>query len=84
MKKRRKYYADETFLKTIGANIRRIRLAKDMTQMELAYACNDIDYSQINRMERGTVNFSVSFLTLLAAALDTTPEALIAVENKIG
>ena len=30
--------------------------------MELAFTCNDIDYSQINRIELGKVNFSISFL----------------------
>ena len=74
---KRKYYQDEDFLKKVGENIRRIRLEKGMTQMELAYACNDIDYSQINRMERGKVNFSVSYLSLLAQALETTPDVFV-------
>jgi transcriptional regulator with XRE-family HTH domain len=77
-KRRRKYYADEAFLKNIGENIRRIRLEKGMTQMELAFACNEIDYSQINRMERGKVNFSVSYLSLIARALEISPADLLA------
>lgn len=41
-----------------------------MTQMELAFKCNDVDYSQINRIELGKVNFSVSYLNLIAKSLD--------------
>ena len=35
--------------------------------MDLAFKCNDIDYSQINRIELGKVNFSVSYLSLIAS-----------------
>ena len=48
-----------------------------MTQMELAFKCNDVDYSQINRIELGKVNFSVSYLLLIAEALDVTPKKLV-------
>ena len=44
---------------------------------DLAFACNDIDYSQINRMELGKVNFSISYLILIAQILDISPEDLI-------
>lgn len=74
---KRTYYQDADFLMKVGANIRRIRLEKGMTQMELAYACNEMDYSQINRMERGKVNFSVSYLPLIAKALAIAPDELI-------
>lgn len=73
----KRYFKDEEFLKKVGANIRRIRMEKGMTQMELAFACNEVDYSQINRMERGTVNFSVSYLPLIAGALKVTPQDLL-------
>lgn len=45
--------------------------------MELAFACNDKDYSQINRIELGKVNFSVSYLSLIAAQLEVSPRDLI-------
>ncbi len=45
--------------------------------MDLAFACNDKDYSQINRIELGKVNFSVSYLTLIAKVLDVTPQDLL-------
>lgn len=48
-----------------------------MTQSDLAFQCNDVDYSQINRIENGKVNFSVSYLFLIAEALNTTPQELL-------
>lgn len=41
-----------------------------MTLQELAFACNDIDYAQINNMELGKVNFSISYLKLIADKLN--------------
>jgi ribosome-binding protein aMBF1 (putative translation factor) len=78
-KARKTYYRDEVFLKKVGQEIREIRLKKGMTQMELAFACNDKDYSQINRIELGKVNFSVSYLSLNAAQLEVYPKDLIPV-----
>ena len=74
---RKGYYRDDEFLKQIGEKIRELRLAKGLTQMDLAFACNDKDYSQINRIELGKVNFSVSYLTLIAKVLDVTPQDLL-------
>jgi transcriptional regulator with XRE-family HTH domain len=74
---RKKYYRDDDFLRKVGARIRMLRLNKGLTQMELAFACNDKDYSQINRVELGKVNFSVSYLTLIASALDVKPQELL-------
>lgn len=45
--------------------------------MDLAFKCNDKDYSQINRVELGKVNFSVSYLLLIAEALDVNPKELV-------
>lgn len=57
--------------------VRALRTAKGITQMDLAFKCNDKDYSQINRIELGKVNFSVSYLSLIAKALDVTPKDLL-------
>ena len=75
--KRGGYYRDDIFLKIIGDKIRKLRLEKGLTQMDLAFACNDKDYSQINRIELGKVNFSVSYLSLIAKVLETTPQNLL-------
>ena len=79
MKKRAKkvYYRDDDFLIKIGNKIRDLHTAKDMTQMELAFKCNDMDYSQINRMELGKINFSISYLLLIAKALEVSPKKLL-------
>ncbi len=71
MKKRvkRAYYRDDAFLQKIGEKVRELRMAQGMTQMDLAFKCNDKDYSQINRVELGKVNFSVSYLALISEAL---------------
>ena len=73
----KKYYRDDEFLLHVGQRIRSIRLKKGLTQTELAFKCNDKDYSQINRVELGKVNFSVSYLSLIAAALEVSPKDLI-------
>jgi len=74
---KRIYYRDDEFLKQIGDKIRELRISKDMTQMDLAFKCNDMDYSQINRVELGKVNFSVSYLSLIAQALEVSPKRLL-------
>jgi len=66
---RKPYYRDDLFLKKIGQKIREHRLKVGLTQTELAFKCNDIDYSQINRLELGKVNFTISYLKLIASVL---------------
>jgi transcriptional regulator with XRE-family HTH domain len=74
---KRAYYRDDAFLLKIGERIRGLRLKKGLTQHDLAFRCNDKDYSQINRVELGKVNFSVSYLSLIAEALEVTPKDLL-------
>ena len=49
--------------------IRQLRLEKNMSQEDLAFECDYADFSQINRIELGKVNFSVSYLSIIATAL---------------
>lgn len=74
---KRAYYRDDSFLQKIGERVRELRVAQGMTQMDLAFKCNDKDYSQINRVELGKVNFSVSYLALISEALGVTPHDLL-------
>jgi len=67
---------DEQLL-LIGEKIRKARLVKGFTQSELAYECGDKDWSQISRMERGLVNFSISYLLLVAEVLEISPKDLL-------
>jgi transcriptional regulator with XRE-family HTH domain len=68
--KRKPYYRDDEFLQRIGGKVRSIRQNLGLSQTDLAFKCNDKDYSQINRLELGKINFSVSYLKLIAGALD--------------
>lgn len=74
---KKRYYRNDNFLKVVGNRIRTIRLQKRITQTDLAFLCNDKDYSQINRVELGKVNFSVSYLRLIADALEVPVKDLL-------
>jgi transcriptional regulator with XRE-family HTH domain len=74
---RKKYYRDEQFLKELGLRIRQLRLKKGMTQEELAFECDYADFSQINRIELGKVNFSISYLKLIAQKLQVPISSLL-------
>jgi transcriptional regulator with XRE-family HTH domain len=81
IKKGERHYRDDIKLKLIGENIRKYRLAKGLTQNDLAFSCGDKDWSQISRMERGLVNFSISYLFLVADVLEIKPEDLFLSNN---
>jgi transcriptional regulator with XRE-family HTH domain len=72
-----KHYRDDQRLHKIGDKIRFYRTVKGLTQAELAQECGDKDWSQISRMERGLVNFTVSYLFLLAKILDVPVEKFL-------
>lgn len=71
-----KYYRDDGFLAAVGLRIREIRLSKGITQNSLAFNCGIPD-SQINRIELGKVNCSLSYLPLIAQALNVNPKDLL-------
>jgi transcriptional regulator with XRE-family HTH domain len=75
-KGKRSYYKDAEVLTQVGAKIRQIRILKQISQETLANDC-DIDYSQVNRMELGKVNFSISYLYRIAKALHVDPAELL-------
>ena len=70
MPERKKYQRDDLFLKSIGIKIRQLRIQKVMSQENLAFECDYADFSQINRIELGKVNFSISYLKLIAEKLN--------------
>ncbi len=59
----------------VGANVRRIRLSKAMTQEAVALAAN-VDLRYLGSIERGDGNPSVSVLGRLAAILEVHPSEL--------
>ena len=73
---KRHYYKDDALLKYIGERIREIRISKQISQEALANE-SELDYSQINRMELGKVNFTISYLYRIAKALDIDPKEIL-------
>ncbi|WP_437611153.1 helix-turn-helix transcriptional regulator [Sorangium sp. So ce834] len=65
-----------TVLRYVAANVRRIRLKRDMTQEALAEAA-DLHLTFIQRIEAGRVNPSVGVLVQLADALEVSPALLL-------
>lgn len=59
----------------IGANVKRLRRAKGLTQEQLAVD-SGIDLTYAGGIERGRRNPSVEVLIRIAAALDTSPDEL--------
>ena len=55
--------------RTVGANVRRIRLARGMTQRELAGRCG-LNAGYISRLERGKCNAQLSRIEAIADALE--------------
>lgn len=75
MKKKvvRKNYRNKELLISIGSKIRESRTSQGISQETLANEC-EVDYSQINRMELGKVNFNISNLYKIAEALKVDPK----------
>jgi transcriptional regulator with XRE-family HTH domain len=76
-RERKKYQRDDLFLKNIGLRIRQLRIQKGMSQENLAFECEYADFSQINRIELGKVNFSISYLKLIAEKLEVPVTELL-------
>ncbi len=66
----------------IGWNLRRLRVAKGLSQERLAFAAG-IDRAYVGRVERGSENVTVSTLEAMAVAL-AVPVAALFIEPKPG
>jgi transcriptional regulator with XRE-family HTH domain len=64
-----KYFKDDQFVKKFGERLRELRRAKQVSQEELSYRTG-FELSQIGRIERGTVNTSISHAAAIARALN--------------
>jgi len=73
---RQKQYRNDKVIKALGERIRDARQKKNWSQQEFADLC-DLELSQINRIELGKINTSVSHLFLIAEKLGITPQELI-------
>ena len=70
-----KYRRNDKFIKAFGKNLAQLRKSKKISQEELAYS-TELELSQIGRIERGTINTSISNICLLAEALNIRPQDL--------
>jgi transcriptional regulator with XRE-family HTH domain len=74
---------DKTFLSSIGAKIKEIRMTKNMSQTKLAEMCN-IEKANLSRIESGQTNITVLTLVKISKALDTpAAEILSVIQDKI-
>jgi transcriptional regulator with XRE-family HTH domain len=55
-------------LKTVGSNVRMLRISKGLT-MEAAANEANMEYRQLSRIERGEVNTTITSLAKIADAL---------------
>jgi transcriptional regulator with XRE-family HTH domain len=70
-----KYHRDDDFIKKFGLRLREIRKSKNVSQEELAFRAG-FELSQIGRIERGTINTSISHVAAIAKALDIDPSIM--------
>ena len=66
----------EDWKRLVGANVRRLRKAKGLTQEQLAFEA-EIDLTYMGGIERGRRNPSLMVLVALADALGTRPADLL-------
>jgi transcriptional regulator with XRE-family HTH domain len=73
---RQKQYRNIEVVTKLGLKIREIRLQRGFSQEQLANLC-DLELSQINRIELGKINTSVSHLFLIASKLGVDVTELV-------
>lgn len=61
--------SDTKFLIRLGARIKELRLAKEMTQNDLATQCN-FEKASMSRIEAGKTNVTILTLHRISRALD--------------
>ena len=59
----------KSFLKTVGDNVRNVRLSKGLSMEAVANEAN-IEYRQLSRIERGEVNTTITSLLKIAQVLN--------------
>lgn len=70
-----KYTRNEKFIKEFGKRLRLIRKEKGLSQETLAHL-SDLELSQINRIELGKINTSLSHVAAICGALEIQPKLL--------
>lgn len=69
-----------TLRRALGANVRRLRREKKLSQEELAFTA-EIDRTYVSQIERAIINPSLLVLHKIAKALDTNISVIL-VRNK--
>jgi transcriptional regulator with XRE-family HTH domain len=67
---------DEKILKEFGNKLKKIRLSKKLSLRNLAHEA-DMDWSGINRIEKGISNPTLTTIMALAEALQIDPRDLL-------
>ncbi|MES2566227.1 MAG: helix-turn-helix transcriptional regulator [Bacteroidota bacterium] len=62
---------DQEYYKAVGTNIKKIRLAKGIKQIELAANC-DFDRQNMFKIENSGMNLTLKTLRIIAQALDVS------------
>lgn len=62
---------DQAHIRAFGLHVKKLRMAKGLSQRDLAHIA-DISHQQIERVENGKVNLTLSTMLALAEALETT------------
>lgn len=73
MQETEKYKKD--FLQEFGANFGRIRLNKNLSFRSLSQKC-DLDFADLNRIEKGKRNITLTTIIELAKGLEIHPREL--------
>lgn len=66
----------ETYLKKLGGNIKRIRESKNISQVDLANAC-EFEKPNMRRIEAGNTNVTAKTLYKIAKALEVSITELV-------
>ena len=72
----------ETILKNFGEKLRQLRLAKGLTQEQLANELS-VEISQISRIERGVINTSITSLYSICKVLKIDVSELFIFDNNL-
>ncbi|HMR18683.1 MAG TPA: helix-turn-helix transcriptional regulator [Sphingobacterium sp.] len=67
---------NEELITLFGKNVRKYRIEKGLTMVQLALLCN-VEYGTISTIERGLVNCTISTAYAIATVLGTTIDSLI-------
>ena len=68
--------AKEKALSRFAAHLKKLREAQGISIREMA-ARSDLEYSQVQRIEKGKVNIAFTTILALADGLNVTPDTLL-------